>query len=282
MSLLGFDAIGRLALGQNPSGTGVLPAVYGGSFHIWDPAPRPKNFAKDWIAFAGNLGVETLPISSVFSPFDPPRRPRNFAKDFIAFSGNYYVETRVLTFFTPFSNPPPPPHFAKDWIAFSGSVQTEAFPTVGIDFMPFSPGRTAKLWGTGQPPPWWPYYFVAPFAPSGRDTHDGDWIPRRHHRPRPFRHPSVYSKEYYEALRKKEERTEEEEELLEEILQVIVPNLLIPLSRLIPPVAMPSLLQLPPYRPVPTLTMNPPPFHMATPEEIAADDEMIIRMLLEE
>lgn len=313
MSLLGFDAIGRLAIDQNPPASS-LPAIYGGSFHIWspaprpqnfakdfiafaghpnagqfpslnvfsrwDPPPRPRNFAKDWIAFSGNVYVETLPISSVFSPFDPPPHPRNFARDFIAFSGNYYIETRTLSFFTPFSNPPAPPHFAKDWIAFSGSEPTEDFPTFGIDFMPFSPGLTAKLWSKyGQQPQWWPNYFKAPLGKKRDRGGLGDWIPRRH------RHPSVYSQEYYDQLRKRiEEAREDDEEiadLIEEIRQV-VPNLLIPISRLIPPVMLPSLLQLPPYRPVPTLTMNPPEFHMATPEEIAADDEMIIRMLLED
>jgi hypothetical protein len=38
----------------------------------------------------------------------------------------------------------------------------------------------------------------------------------------------------------------------------------------------------PPHRPVPTLHVNPPPFRLATKEEMDSDDEMIIRMLLEE
>src|ERR1700691_5483274 len=108
MSLLGFDAIGRLAIGQNPI-SGNLPVVYGGDFGIWPAAPHPKNFAKDWIAFSGNVLVETLPISSVFSQFDPAPRPHNFAKDWIAFSGDYFVETKTLSFFSPFSQPPKPP-----------------------------------------------------------------------------------------------------------------------------------------------------------------------------
>lgn len=276
MSLLGFDAIGRLAIGQNPI-SGNLPVIYGGWFGIWPPATPPKNLAKDWIAFSGNILVETLPISSVFSQFDPAPRPHNFAKDWIAFSGDYFVETKTLSFFSPFSQPPKPPELAKDWIAYSGSIQVEEFPQFGIDFTTFSPGRTAKMWN-GQGPQWWAYYISAPFFPSKRDTHDG-WPERWHH----GRRPSVYSQEYYDELRRLREkpREDDDDEPIEEI-RPVVPNLLIPINRLIPPVAMPSLLQLPPYRPVPTLTNNPPPFHLATQEEMDADDQMIIAMLLSE
>ena len=278
MSLLGFDAIGRLAIGQNPI-AGALPTVYGGSFGIWPPAVAPRNYAKDWIAFAGNLKVETLPISSVFSPFDPPSKPRNFAKDWIAFSGNYYIETRTLSFFSPFNPPPKPPSLAKDWVAYSETGFTVVpVNRIGIDFLPFAPGRAAKLW-SGQGPQWWPYYFNAPFKPSGRDTHDGGHLRRHWH----HRRPSVYSQEYYDELRRlqklRENRDDDDEELIEEIKR-IVPNLLIPINRLIPPVMLPSLRQLPPFRPVPSLTMNPPAFRLMTPAEIAADDEQIIAMIL--
>ena len=274
MSLLGFDAIGRLAIGQNTI-AGVLPAVYGGSFGIWPPAVAPKNFARDWVAFSGNVYVETLPISSVFSQFYPPAAPRNFAKDWIAFSGDYYVETQTLSFFTGFSVPPPPPHLAKDWIVHS-DIGFTVVPVnqIAIDFLPFAPGLSAKLW-SDQGPQWWAYYFSAPFFPSGRDTHDGGHLRHWHHR-----HPSVYSQEYYDQLRRKEQREDDEEAI--ELPPVKARNLLIPLNRLIPPLAVPSLLQAPPYRPMPSLTTSPPPFQMATPEQIAADDEMIIRMLLEE
>jgi hypothetical protein len=106
-----------------------------------------------------------------------------------------------------------------------------------------------------------------------QDTHGaGDWIPRRRHAP-------IYSEEYYDALRP---RLEAPETFYEKPPPLPVPNLRISISRLIPGVAMPSLMQLPPYRPVPSLTINPPEFHMATPSEIADDDEMIIRLLLEE
>lgn len=106
-----------------------------------------------------------------------------------------------------------------------------------------------------------------------RDTHGaGDYIPRR-------RHPSVYSEEYYDSLQPK---LEAPEAFYDVPKNIPVPNLRIPLNRLISGVALPTLIQLPPFRPVPTLTMNPPPFRMATPEEIAADDEMIIAMLLAE
>jgi hypothetical protein len=235
LSLLGFDAIGRLAIGQNPI-SAALPAVYGGSFGIWPPAVSPHNFAKDWVAFSGNVYVETLPISSVFSQFYPPAPQRNFSRDWIAFSGDYYVETQTLSFFTP-----------------------------------FSAGLTAKLW-SGQGPQWWAYYFNAPFFRSKRDTHDGGHLRR---------HPSVYSQEYYDQLRRKEQRDDDDDEEIE-LPPVPVRNLLIPLNRLIPPMAVPSLLQAPPYRPMPSLTTSPPPFRMATPEEIAADDEFIIQMLLSE
>jgi hypothetical protein len=106
-----------------------------------------------------------------------------------------------------------------------------------------------------------------------RDTHFGsDDYYRRRHAP-------VYSEEYYDALRP---RLEAPEAFYEKPVPLPVPNLRISISRLIPGVALPSLMQLPPYRPMPSLTTNPPEFRMATPSEIADDDEMIIRLLLEE
>ena len=197
MSLLGFDAIGRRALGQNPSGTGALPAVYGGSFGIWPPAlappvaaidlsnrvqqrgfqdfvnapgnpnqffgnffswwpnaPRPVNFARDWIAFSGNLSVEFPVYTQPFSQFDLGRHARNSAVDWVAFAGNLGVETLpISSVFSPFDPPFRPRNFALDWIAYSGSEFTEDFPTFGIDFLPFAPGLTAKLWSKfGQQP----------------------------------------------------------------------------------------------------------------------------------
>lgn len=104
-----------------------------------------------------------------------------------------------------------------------------------------------------------------------RDTHD--WLPK-------YRHPSVYTKEYYDSLQLKAP-VEFYENPIEAPL-VPAPNLHIPLTRLIAARPVPTLRQPPPYRPVPTLTVNPPPFKMATPEEMASDDEMIIRMLLED
>jgi hypothetical protein len=280
LSLLGFDAIGRLAIGQNPI-AGALPAVYGGSFGIWPPAPKPVNFAKDWIAFSGNVQVQIPHVLPFFSPFDPAPRPRNFARDWVAYSETGFTVVPVNQIgidFTQFSPGQHARNFAWDWIAYSGSIQIEEFPLIGIDFLPFAPGRAAKLW-SGQGPQWWPYYFNAPFKPSGRDTHDGGHL-RRHWR---HRRPSVYSQEYYDELRRlqklRENRDDDDEELIEEIKR-IVPNLLIPINRLIPPLMLPSLRQLPPYRPIPSLTMNPPPFRLATPEEIAADDEQIIAMIL--
>jgi len=358
MSLLGFDAIGRLAIGQNPI-SGSLPVIYGGSFGIWPPAPappvsarnllnrvqqrgfqdfvnapgnpnqffgndiswwpqapRPVNFARDWIAFSGNFNVEAPVYSEPFSPFDIGKHARNsavdwitqygnisvntlpiesfsflpfglglaaknFAKDWIAYSGNEFVEAfpQVGIDFSRFEPPAPPRNFSRDWVAYSETGFTVVpVNKIGIDFLPFAPGRSAKLW-SGQGPQWWPYYFNAPFKPSGRDTHDGGHLRRHWH----HRRPSVYSQEYYDELRRLQKLRErgdvDDEELIDEIKR-IVPNLLIPINRLIPPLMLPSLRQLPPFRPVPSLTMNPPAFRLATPEEIAADDEQIIAMIL--
>lgn len=107
-----------------------------------------------------------------------------------------------------------------------------------------------------------------------RDKHDSGWPVRSYHRP----HPSVYEPDYYDALRPAAEPTG----LTEPPAPVRVPNLRIPLNKLIGGQPIPTLRQLPPLRPVPTLTRSPPAFKMASPEEMAADDEMIIRMLLEE
>lgn len=273
--MLGFDATGRLALGQIP--TFVTASNNLVEFDKWPPAPRPHNSARPWIAFADNISVNAPKFTEPFSPFSPGRHARNSAKDWVAFSGNIYVETRILSFFTSFSQPPAPPHRAKAWIAYSGSEQTEDFPTFGIDFMPFAPGRAAKLWSRfGQQPQWWAYYFKAPVTPP-RDRHDsGDWIPRYR-----SRRPPVYEDSYYDELRRKWEWQQPEEEVPPPVVEH-VPNLLIPIGRLIHPVRLPSLSVSPPYRPVPTLTTNPPEFHMATHDEMATDDEMIIRMLLED
>jgi hypothetical protein len=310
MSFLGFDATGRQALGQvsNPS---PAQANIIGDFNIWPPAPRPLNFAKDWIAFydrtivgppavlfpftnfdppakpphfardwiafSGDVYVETLPISSVFSQFTPPPRPCNFARDWIAFSGDYFVQTTTLSFFTSFSQPPIPPRLAKDWVAYCETGFTIVpVNLIGIDFMPFAPGRAAKLWTRyGQQPQWWTYEFKAPITPKA-DRHDYGWPVRSYHRP----HPTVYEQEYYDAVNKRWVNEPAQEEEPAPVARV--PNLLIPINRLIKPVPMPSLIMAPPHRPVPTLHVNPPPFRLATKEEMDSDDEMIIRMLLEE
>ena len=310
MSLLGFDAVGRLALGQLPTfaptpanlnqfdkwppapsprnfskdwiafaghpNAGQFPSD--NVFSRWDPAARPRNFARDWVAFSGNVFVETLPISSVFSQFVPPPKPRNFAKDWVAFSGDYFVQTTTLSFFTGFSQPPKPPQLAKDWVAYCETGFTIVpVNLIGIDFLPFDLGRAAKLWSRyGQQPQWWTYEFKAPVTPKA-DKHDYGWPIRQYHRP----HPVVYEQEYYDAVNKRWVNAPAQEEP-EALPTPHVPNLLIPISRLIPPRPVPTLHMSPPHRPVPTLTRNPPPFRMSTPEEMASDDEMIIRMLLEE
>jgi hypothetical protein len=241
--------------------------VFGRGHDWWPRAPGPINRAKDWIAYSGAVIVGVPPYLTPFTPFDPGRHGPNNAKDWVAFSGNFVVETfPPHVGFLEFALGRPAPNRAVDFIAYSGNEFVEAFPQIGIDFLTFSPGRTAKLWGTGQPPPWWPYYFQAKFFPK-RDRHDGDWIPKH-------RHPPVYSDEYYERLRRREEREEDAPP------QRKPRNLLIPLKGLIAPVSLPSLLLSPPPPFVHSLTSNPPPFRMATPEEIAADDEAIIAMLL--
>ncbi len=237
----------------------------------FDPAPRPHNFARDSITFITNFGVISQPTTFSFTPFDPAIRPRNFARDWIAFSGSILAETfpPVGFDFTPFDLGRHAPNFGRDWITQFGDIKVDTFPLDPVDFLDFSPGKTARFFGNRQPPPWTTYYLNTRFFPK-RDTHDG--LPRRH------RHPSVYSDDYYDRLRKRRERHEEEPIPAVER----VPNLLIPLNRLIMPVAMPTLINAPPFRPVPSLHLNPPPFRMATPEEIEADDAMIIKMLLEE
>src|SRR5882672_7582089 len=119
-------------------------------------------------------------------------------------------------------------------------------------------------------PQWWTYELKAKFFPK-RDTHDG---PRRH------RYPSVYPREFYEEIRRR--RGEDIEPPIPALVIVKAPNILIPLNGLFNAQAMPMLGQLPPPWPMPTLTRLPPPFRMATQAEMDADDEFIIRMLLEE
>lgn len=108
-----------------------------------------------------------------------------------------------------------------------------------------------------------------------RDTHDPgpDRIRRRRNR----REPSVYSAEYYERLRNWQKKPPQERGPP----PAPIPNLLIPLGRLIPPTALPSLLLGPPERPVPSLTLAPPPFRMATADEISSDEEELIAFLME-
>ena len=247
-------------------------------FAKFDPAPKPPNLniltkvRNDFITQTNFQPVITPTTLYEFSNFDPARHSKNFAKDWIAFSGNYIAEIfPPHVGFMEFSKGSIAKNVAKDWIAYSGNEFIEAFPTIEFDFLPFSPGRTAKFWGTGQPPAWWDYYFKAQFFPK-RDKHDGDWIPKH-------RHPPVYTDDYYNKLRRKIEK-EVEEELGIKLPKT--PNLLIPLRNLISAVDLPTLKNLPPFRPMPSLTTNPPPFRMASPEEIKVDDDFIIKMLLEE
>jgi hypothetical protein len=241
---------------------------FGNDFPWWPRAPAPINRAKDWIAFPGNVIVGVPPFFT-FMPFDPALRPRNFAKDWTAFSGSISVESFPAHFdFLSFALGRHAKNFAKDWIAYSGNEQVEDFPRIGIDFLAFAPGRTAKLFGLQHAPQWWPGYFKAQFFPN-RDRHDGDWIPRR-------RHPPVYEQSYYDTLR---ERTPHERRKRP---RPKTPNLLIPISGIIPARQLPTLMQLPPPWPMPTLTIAPPPFRMATQSEMDADDDFIIRMLLED
>lgn len=308
MSLLGFNAIGRLAIAQNP--IQQQAAIFGGSFHKWDPAPRPKNFSLDWVAFAGHPNAGKFPGGFVFSvfdpaphprnfskdwvafsgsflveqpfyigpfsPFDPPPKPPRYAKDWVAFSGDYFVQTTTLSFFTEFSKPPKPPRLAKDWIEYSeiGFTVVPVF-QIGIDFMPFALGKAAKLW-SGQQPQWWPYYLKPPPSKK-KDTHDYGWPIRQYHRP----HPTVYEEDYYEALKPLTEPTGLTEDP-EAPPPERVPNLLIPLSKLHTGTHLPSLTQSPPAPRVASLTTNPPAFRMRTPEENAIDDAEIIRLLLED
>jgi hypothetical protein len=239
---------------------------FGNDFYIWPNAPKPINRAKDWIAFSSDI-IVGVPSFFTFMPFDPAQRPRNFARDWIAFSGNVFVETFPPPFnFLNFASGLHSKNFSKDWIAYSGNEQIEDFPRIGIDFLTFSKGLTAKPFGNSHQPQWWTYEIKAQFFPK-RDTHDGL---RRH------RHPSVYSEEYYESLKEKKPPRERRKK------KKFVPNLLIPLKGIIKAQILPTLTILPPYRPVPSLTIAPPEFRMATLEEIEADDEFIIRMLLEE
>jgi len=77
MSLLGFDAIGIWRSGSLPiSNVAQTPAALTTFVDIFNRAARQKHGAR-WIAFAGNLNVETLPVSSVFSNFDPPAKPHH-------------------------------------------------------------------------------------------------------------------------------------------------------------------------------------------------------------
>ena len=108
------------------------------------------------------------------------------------------------------------------------------------------------------------------------DKHDSGWPVRSYHR----LHPVAYTEDYYEALKPLAEPTGLTEE--PEPAREIVPNLLIPLNKLHAATRLPSLTQSPPHRPVPTLTRNPPPFRMRTPEENSIDDAEIIRLLLED
>jgi hypothetical protein len=236
MSLLGFDALGRLALGQNTF-VSSTPATLS-QFLSFDQGIHAPNRAKDWIAFAQNLRVQTTPQLFDFTQFSPGQHA---------------------------------PNRAVPWIAYSGNEFIEAFPQIGIDFLTFSPGRTAKFWGTGQTPQWWTYYLNTQFFPK-RDTHDGGHL-RRH------RHPPVYEQSYYDELNRKRQKPRPDDEP-ESIPKIYVPNYLIPIKGIIPPALLPSLLLAPPPWPMPTLTNNPPDFRMATPEEIDDEDEFIIRMLL--
>lgn len=117
---------------------------------------------------------------------------------------------------------------------------------------------------------------ISPF--KARDKHDtGDYIPMRHRR------PPVYEQEYYDELDRLQNPFHGPQETPPALVRPPPqPNLLVPIHKLIRPVSIPTLHASPPHRPVPSLTTNPPPFRMASHDEMTADDEMIIRMLLEE
>ncbi len=63
---------------------------------------------------------------------------------------------------------------------------------------------------------------------------------------------------------------------------VIVPNLLIPIGQLFPGMELPTLLQLPPERPWGSLQGMPPPFRMATEQELDDEEEQLITFLTEQ
>jgi hypothetical protein len=104
-------------------------------------------------------------------------------------------------------------------------------------------------------------------GPVPRDTHDGDWIPRRTRR-----FASVYSIEYYEQLKKglvPEEPTDVSDVIIEFIeappSAPKQPNLLIPLAGLIDGIDLPSLIKLPPR---------------LMPYVVNKDDDKIIALIL--
>ena len=113
------------------------------SFTPFDQAPRPPHSnAQDWIAYSGNVLVEALPISSVFTPFDRPQAPKNVIRDWpsAAFPAPVVVEYA----FAPFDIPPKLPKSAGDWVAFSGNLTVEAPSTIYPQFSPFDPAPRPK------------------------------------------------------------------------------------------------------------------------------------------
>lgn len=238
-------------------------------FSPFDVPPKPPHRAIDAISFSGNYTIFAQPTTFSYTPFSVPPKPPHNAKDWIAFSGNIFVEAfpKVDLFFSPFAPPPKPPHLAKAWIAYEPQfILQNTVPPFLSNFLEFSPGLHHKLW-SGQQPQWWNYYLKAPFFPK-RDRHDGGHLRRRR--------PPVYEDRYYDEIRGRHPEEQRPRRKLH------VPNLIIPLNGLILPVPLQALLTMPPSPMLPSLTTMPPPFRMATPEEMAMDDEFIIKLLLED
>ena len=186
---------------------GLPTQVFGYDFYQWPSAPRPLNFARDWIAFSGNSGIEFPVYTQPFSPFDPPFRPRNFAHDWIAFSGSVFVEafTPVGFDFSRFDPPAPPRNFSRDWVAYSETGFTVVpVNKIGVDFLPFAPVELpncspVKVRNGGRT--------ISMHRSSHRDEIRMTAVTSRRH----WRHrrPSVYSQEYYDELRRLQKPTRE-------------------------------------------------------------------------
>lgn len=282
---------------------------YLATFTVFEVGKKPANLAKTWTDFAGNPSIE-YPHYPVFSGFDPARGRKNLIQEFTSFIPAPAVH--VLGEFSPFDPALKPKNFSLGWIEFYQQTTAAQITSPPISFSPFDQARHSKNfaegwtafpsnlfqptqtpgplpyflefsrppllkpWTPGQQPQWWTYQFTFP-PPPKRDTHDsGDYIPRWHRQT-----PRVYEQEYYDELNRLKYPPQPQEEI-PLVRPPPQPNLLIPVGKLIAGVPVATFHTSPPHRPVPSLTTNPPPFRMATKDEMASDDEMIIRMLLEE